>query len=339
MKIYIILSELIIIVALCSSAAGQSLKLNIRMVPGIWISEGNGSVDIEFTTNVDQVSGWSFLATVKATNNPFFYADATATNAQARFYRATLSATSTNPPTANPDPAHLVWIAPGTFTMGSPSTEQDRTLAEGPQTQVTLSRGFWMAKYETTQEEYQSVMNTGSILGDTNSPKVAVGWDAANVYCSNLTTSERTAGRVPSGYAYRLPTEAEWEYACRAGTTTRFSYGDDLGYALLGDYSWYALNASNTMRTIGQKKPNPWGLYDMHGNASEWCLDWFANYQGGSATDPQGPNVGLGRVIRGGGVLSGNSAALCRSAYRTYLNHDFYSSSLVGFRIVLAPAQ
>jgi formylglycine-generating enzyme required for sulfatase activity len=211
----------------------------------------------------------------------------------------------------------MVWIRPGTFTMGSPSNEKDRNSNEVPQTKVTISRNFLMSKYEVTQAQYKAAMgsNPSHFRGD-NKPVENVSWDDAVAYCAKLTGKEKASGRLPVGYEYRLPTEAEWEYACRAGTTTRFSYGDDLDYGQLGEYAWNTDNcggkstsggvATGTYqgtRPVGQKKPNGWGLYDMHGNMMEWCLDWYGNHPGGSVTDPQGPATGLYRVLRGGFFL------------------------------------
>ncbi len=311
-------------------SGGQPVELNIQMIPGIWISGAAGAVNIEYTTNLDQTSGWALLATVQATSSPYFYIDASATNSPKRFYRAVVEGGGdTNAPTG------MVWIGPGTFTMGSPSTEQDRYFDEGPQTQVTISRGFWMSKYETTQEEYQSVMgsNPSYFTGDSKRPVETVSWDDASNYCDKLTAREGAAGRLLLGYVYRLPTEAEWEYACRAETTTRYGYGDDPDYTQLGDYAWHTGNSGDKTHPVGVKKPNAWGLYDMHGNVWEWCLDWYGSYPGGSVSDPRGPITGSVCVFRGGswyGIGWG-----CRTAGRDYYSSS-YKGSTVGFRPVLA---
>ena len=238
-------------------------------------------------------------------------------------------------------PQNMVWIRPGTFTMGSPSNEKHRQLDEKPQTKVTISRGFGMSKYEVTQAQYKAVIGTdpSRFKGDNN-PVEQVSWDDAVAYCAKLTGKEKTAGRLPVGYEYRLPTEAEWEYACRAGTTTAFSFGDD--ESQLGEYAWYDSNSgllgqlnSHTTHPVGQKKPNGWGLYDMHGNVYEWCLDWYdGDYPGGSVTDPQGSPTGSCRIYRGGGW--GYSAGDCRSANRDCSGPGNRRSKM-GFRPVLAP--
>ena len=130
-----------------------------------------------------------------------------------------------------------------------------------------------------------------------------VSWNDAVAYCAALTTRGRNAGRIPADYEYRLPTEAEWEYACRSGTTTAFSYGNDNppDYDSLTHYGWYSGNSGGTTHPVGQKLPNAWGLYDMHGNVWEWCQDWYTQLlPGGSVTDPTAPRVGSNRMMRGG---------------------------------------
>jgi formylglycine-generating enzyme required for sulfatase activity len=258
-------------------------------------------------------------------------------------FRVVLAPVRLIEPTAN-----MVFIEPGTFIMGSPDTEEDRNNDEGPQTTVTISRGYWMGKYEVTQQEYIDVTglsNPSNIkpptyTEDLNRPVERVSWNDAISYCAALTTQERNAGRITSGYEYRLPTEAEWEYACRAGTTTRFSYGDDPGYFQLELFGWYIDNSDTgsgiMTHPVGQKFPNPWGLYDMHGNVFEWCQDWYGNYPGGSVTDPTGLGSGSIRVFRGGGWFYRGWS--CRSAGR-YGRGPTIADGLVGFRVVLAPVQ
>ena len=142
-----------------------------------------------------------------------------------------------------------------------------------------------------TQGEYLSIMNTNpsDFPGDLSRPASSVSWFDATNYCWKLTQRELAAGRIPAGSEYRLPTEAEWECAARAGTTTRFSYGDDPAYASLTNHAWFFLNTDLTLHPVGQKLPNPWGLYDMAGNVWEWCQDWYADQTGGVQTDPTGP--------------------------------------------------
>ena len=236
----------------------------------------------------------------------------------------------------------MAWIQPGTFIMGSPTNELGRFPDEGPQTVVTLTKGFWMGNHEVTQAEYLAVVgsNPSYFIGDTNRPVEQATWHNATNYCGLRTQAERTAGRIPSNWGYRLPTEAEWEYCCRAGArTTRFGHGDDLSYAALGNYAWYPGNSGSTTHPVEQKLANPWGLMDMHGNVREWCQDWYsyAPYPGGSVTDPTGPASGSYRVIRGGGSWN-YDAMYCRSASRVYGTPTLVKYDL-GFRVVLAQGQ
>jgi formylglycine-generating enzyme required for sulfatase activity len=176
-----------------------------------------------------------------------------------------------------------------------------------------------------------------------------VSWNDAVAYCAALSAREQAAGRLPAGWVYRLPTESEWEYACRAGTTTAFHYGNALHGGMANFYDYYEYDASigdiyvanpavpflDRTTTVGSYQPNAWGLYDMHGNVWEWCRDRFGAYPGGSVTDPQGPSSGWNRVIRGG---SWNYPAnICRSAQRDFIASG--GSFDLGFRVVLAPGQ
>jgi formylglycine-generating enzyme required for sulfatase activity len=225
----------------------------------------------------------------------------------------------------------MVFIPPGTFRMGSPNNELDRWVDEGPQAEVIISRGFWMGKFEVTQAEYMSVMgsNPSAFTGDLNRPVEQVSWDAATNFCAKLTQQQKVEGRIVSGCFYRLPTEAEWEYACRALTSTRFSYGDDLSYANLASYAWYFDNSGGTTHPVGQKLPNPWGLYDMHGNVWEWCMERKYDYSGEIVVDPHGSNSGL-VVSRGGAWRYDNRS--CRSATRGDVINDLRN---FGIRIIL----
>jgi formylglycine-generating enzyme required for sulfatase activity len=172
---------------------------------------------------------------------------------------------------------------------------------------------------------------------DLDRPVEQVSWYEATNYCHQLTLRDRAAGRIPSGYAYRLPTEAEWEYACRAGTTNRFSYGDDLNYSELTEYAWYRDNSEGMTHAVGQKLPNPWGLYDVHGGVWEWCQDfWSDHFPGGSQIDPQGPATGPSQVMRGG--CWSFPARHSRSAARLAVPPQGRLGDY-GFRVVLAPSQ
>ena len=247
---------------------------------------------------------------------------------------------------AAPTPvAGMVVISKGTFTLGSPDAEVGRSSDEGPQTAVTLTHDLWMGSTEVTQAQYYAVKGSypsyfqpPNAAADLTRPVEQVSWDDAVAYCLALTTAERTAGRCPTTWEYRLPTEAEWEYAARAGTTTRFSYGDDPGYTLLAGHAWYSGSTTHPVGTTTVTK-NAWGLSDMYGNVLEWCQDWYADpypHPGGSASDPQGPSTGSLRVLRGGSWISGGQ--YCRSAQRNAGAPEGVAID-IGFRVVLAPVQ
>ena len=274
------------------------------------------------------LADWSQAGIVSNALGSVSFVDVTAQLYPRRFYRAL----PLSPPT------NMVFIPPNTFTMGSPPNEQDRAGDEGPQTTVTLTRGFWIGKFEVTQGEYLSVMNTNPSFfpGDLSQPISSVSWFDATNYCWILTQRELAAGRIPVGSHFRLPTEAEWECAARAGTTTRFSYGDDPGYAGLTNHAWLFWNAGLAVHPVGQKLPNPWGLYDMTGNVWEWCQDWYGDLPGGAVTNPTGPPsnpIGL-KVMRGGAYDYFEND--CRSARRLFFPaSSFFTDTDLGFRVVL----
>jgi formylglycine-generating enzyme required for sulfatase activity len=257
----------------------------------------------------------------------------------------------------------LVLIPKGTFQMGSPIEEEGADDDE-KQHQVTISKDYYLGATEVTQGQYEQVM--GINLSNVQKPVIRksdssmypverVSWKDAVEFCKRLSAlpEEKQAGRV-----YRLPTEAEWEYACRAGSKTAYGFG--ASSKSLGDYAWFGNNSGSKeldsdallakMKTnpqeyldtllsacathpVGEKKPNAWGLYDMHGNVKEWCSDWYGDYPKGAVNDPTGSKVGLFRVFRGGSWTS-VEAAYCRSAFRLS-----YVPSLrdydVGFRVAL----
>ena len=227
------------------------------------------------------------------------------------------------PPIRNTIGVELKLIPAGTFTMGSASNDSD----EQPHV-VTLTRPFYIGVHEVTWEQYERVMGINpSNLRSAQNPVEAVSWDDAVSYCAKLSDlpAEKAAGRV-----YRLPTEAEWEYACRAETMTAYSFGND--ESQLNFYAWHSKNSSSTTHPVGQKKPNAWGLYDMHGNVWEWCSDWHEAYPRGAVTDPQGPLSGSSRVLRGGSWFFDEAG--CRTAER--LTHrPSYRTTDNGFRVVL----
>ncbi|MBO4715569.1 MAG: SUMF1/EgtB/PvdO family nonheme iron enzyme, partial [Verrucomicrobia bacterium] len=232
----------------------------------------------------------------------------------------------------------MVWINPGTFTMGSPSDELGRVSNE-VRHQVTLTQGYWLGRYEITQAQYKAVMkvNPSEFIG-ADLPVETVSWNDAMDFCAKLTEIEKAAGRLPEGYEYTLPTEAQWEYACRAGTTTALNSGKNLSDIELcpemDEVGWYGYNSDETTHPAGQKQPNAWGLYDMHGNVGEWCLDWYGAYPASSVTDPTGPATGSYRVMRGGSWYG--DANFCRSAMRSSYIPSYYVF-ICGFRVALAP--
>ena len=228
----------------------------------------------------------------------------------------------------------LVPIAAGSFMMGSENGAPD----EKPVHAVRISRAFWMGKYEVTQGEYEAITGKApSRLKGARNPVETVSWHDAVGFCRALTQRELAASRLPVGYEYRLPTETEWEYACRAGTT-----GDYAGN--VDDMAWYddtpdtkiVLRRGAKAHEVGTKKANPWGLYDMHGNVWEWSLDWYdESYYGRSpGTDPVNGQAASGRVVRGGGWNS--SSWFVRSAYRGWFGPGDSGDDL-GFRACLAP--
>lgn len=197
---------------------------------------------------------------------------------------------------------------------------------------VTLTRDFWLGKFEVTQAEYAGLMgkNPSHFQDSPNHPVEKISYFDAAAYCSALTQRERQAGRLPAGYQYRLPSEAEWEYACRAGTTNLFSFGETAAEA--DPYAWTAENSDGRPHPVGLKLPNPWGLHDIHGNVWEWCLDWFEQYPAAPVQDPSGPASGRFKVFRGGGW--NNDADFARSSNR-FMMAPSNGIHFVGFRVAL----
>ena len=223
----------------------------------------------------------------------------------------------------------FVWIPPGTFLMGSPETEEGRFSRESLH-EVTLSKGFFMQTTEVTQSQWIAVMgNNPSYFKacGVDCPVEGASWNDVQEFIGRLNENS-------DGEYYRLPTEAEWEYSCRAGTSFRFNTGDsesDLDRA-----GWYGENSGGKTHPVGLKEPNAWGLYDMHGNVWEWCRDWYGNYPEYAVSDPTGPANGAARVIRGGAWY--RPAEYCRTAYRYWYVPD-YRYHYLGFRLVRLPGQ
>ncbi|MGN0878001.1 MAG: SUMF1/EgtB/PvdO family nonheme iron enzyme, partial [Oligosphaeraceae bacterium] len=254
----------------------------------------------------------------------------------------------------------MVWCRPGGFQMGSPrgwfmggTTERGRNENE-TRHQVQLTSGFWMGRFQLTQRVYAEVARRCGQLTPYPSqfqgedlPVETVSWEDAQLWCEALTHEEEEAGRLPDSYVYRLPTEAEWEYACRAGTQSAFSDGSSLQredgtFEPLQQLAWFRDNSNEFTHPVGQLRPNAWGFHDMHGNVSEWCFDKYGDYGSGQVTDPVGgygadsryANA-LRRVRRGGSWQ--DAAKDCRSASRAQGSLNF-RRPFIGFRLVLGRA-
>ena len=229
----------------------------------------------------------------------------------------------------------FVWIEPGVFQMGSPGSEEGRQADEGPLHEVEISRGFWLGTYEVTQGQWASVMGTRPWSGksyvqeNSSHPAVYISWNDVQRFIDKLNAASGSS-------VYRLPTEAEWEYACRAGRRTRWSFGD--GERQLKHHAWYRANAWDAgkkyAQAVGRKSPNGWGLYDMHGNVWEWVQDWYGKdyYKSSPRVDPQGPTSGSLRVLRGGTFFA-IFAQVVRSANRGHGSPGYRYGS-IGVRLL-----
>ena len=250
----------------------------------------------------------------------------------------------------------LVWCPPGNVTMEQVEIVEEAVTTEdedeaAPKTRrvekitpvrVLLSRGYWLGVYEVTQSKWMQVMPIGHWKGKRSTkdgadfPATFIRWDDAVDFCQKLTVREREAGRLSADWEYTLPTEAQWERACRARTETKFSFGDD--ELKLSDYAWFRDNVKQLREgyahQVGQKKPNPWGLYDMHGNVWEWCRDWYqVKLPGGRDPEMTKSSPYRARVVRGGSWfdVAGNCRSIGRSGYDwPYRNHN------IGFRVALS---
>jgi formylglycine-generating enzyme required for sulfatase activity len=232
----------------------------------------------------------------------------------------------------------LALIRPGEFPMGSETNSWGHHRNESPVHRVRITKPFYMGICEVTRAQYDAVMGTATAGNASNQPAANVSWREATNFCGRA--AQKTGRRV------RLPSEAEWEYACRAGTTTPWSFGDADGVEeAIRDHAWYGQEAGGGLKDAGGKKPNGWGLYDMHGSVSEWCLDRFgADYYLLSPTDdPAGPETGVFRVMRGGSVdnLRRRNVELARSARRAWGHPDLrilqrgMNHMCIGFRVVV----
>lgn len=237
----------------------------------------------------------------------------------------------------------LVPIPTGTFQMGSPDREPGRNNNEG-QVEVTITKPFLISDTEVTQEQWSEVMGNSPWDGAVSNsfakkgarfPAVGISWDDAVAFCKELTESEREAGKIPADVSYSLPTEAQWEYSCRAGSRKTYAFGNDA--SKLSDHAWWGGDIGNGNASseryaheVASKQPNAWKLYDMHGNVSEWCQDGFEDKLPGGK-DPLAPTRGYDRAVRGGGWRDGSEN--CRSAWR-WRESSASSDYSRGFRVV-----
>ena len=240
----------------------------------------------------------------------------------------------------------LVLIPAGEFLMGSSVADTSAAGEEKPRHRVRIGKPFYLGKYEVTQEQWQAIMGRNpSYVDSLKHPVEHVSWEDCQRFLKKLNERFRRPHpnplptmlrTVPGEGEFQLPTEAQWEYACRAGSTTKYCFGDD--EARLGDYAWYAANSGRRTHPVGQKKPSAFGLYDMHGNVAEWCADWRDEgyYAKSPADDPKGPATGSARIRRGGSAY--DPAPGCRAANRSYLVPGEADLDL-GLRVCLMPAE
>lgn len=326
------------------SAPGLSLRL-AGGVPSLTLTGVAGeTLSVQFVGSLAPTNVWLVLTNITLSSTQAVTVDATTPSPFQRFYRVALVPTLTNAVQTS-----LVWVQPGTYVMGSPKTEAGRHNDETQHT-VVLTQGLYMSPAPVTQGQYLDVMGSNpsyfnGVRGslnygtDLNRPVEQVNWYNAVEYCATLTQQQQQSGMIPTNWLYRLPTESEWEYACRANSTNEFSYGSDPTYTNLLNYAWYDVNSSNMTQEVALLLPNTWSLYDMEGDVYEWCQDWYGSYPAGPVTNPQGPSSGGDepeKVFRGGSWDS--SATECRCAGRYYTGPT-EAYSFLGFRVVLAPAQ
>lgn len=304
--------------AAVGSPSGPELKL--EMVPKITVAGLPGSLAaIEWSA--EATGPWTTWTNVVLGLEGSTMIDVSP-GATRRFYRVVSSITPAGP-------NGFVWVHPGTFVMGSPFSESNRELDEIQHT-VTITKGFWISDHEVTQSEFLKLMDSWPFfwfLGDQSRPAEGVSWYDANIYCKRLTDRDRAIANITTQQQYRLPTEAEWEYAARAGTTGA-QYGEK------GSVAWYGANSGGKTHTVKQKTPNAWGIYDMLGNVSEWCSDWYGEYDG-NATNPVGPSSGTAKVVRGGSWVDGVGLRLANREKTSVESRG----QLTGFRVVLTGSQ
>ncbi len=305
---------------------------------GLSITGKVGAVyTIEYTPELSSTNvppSWKALEFLQLPKNPFLWIDKSASIEGRRFYRAMTSNV----------PSNLVFIPPGTFMRGDPTNDPAR-LGRQDQRNVIVSRGFWMGKYEVTQQEYLDLIGVnpsffngpngidgGPVVDygvDLGRPVESVTWLDTQEFCKKLTEKHRAEGLIPANSAYRLPTITEWEYAARAWRSTRFPFGEDLSFTELPKYAWYKDNADHRSHAVGQKLPNPWGLYDMQGNVWEWCQDQGTDERDPWLVDPVGKSPN-GHIVKGGS--EGSTGEVCRPSLIAFGSVKDVND---GFRVVL----
>ncbi len=305
----------------------------MAVISEVYSDEGVGV--LYRTTNAAAASGeWQPLHAFPAKEAVRALTEVQPTESSQAFFRLVLHEMSVH--------SDMVWVPPGQFQLGSPYDEAERYADEGPQQLKVIPVGFWVHKYEVTQAEYIELMGNNPSFGynseagelAANLPVDSVTWEEAKEYCRRLNKQELEANRVPPGYEYRLPTEAEWEYVARAGTTGAYSFGESDQVVHLGEFGWWRENSGETPMPVGQLAPNPWGLYDIHGNVFEWCLEDYDAYEEGGFVAFSGADY---KVIRGGSFYC--PATILRSACRIEPQISDFRNWLTGLRVFLAPKQ
>ncbi len=287
----------------------------------------------------EDLEAWSILEKpFRVFGSPVAVSDPEESAPNVRFYRGRFdSHLFPRTPLDQTEAPEMVWIEPGTFELGSPESDPDRDRDEAPITTVTLTQRYGIGVHEVTQSEYFSVMglNPSRFRFDWSHPVTNVRWQQAMDYCRRLTHRERQLGRLPEGYRYRLPTEAQWDYACQSGQTARYHYGDDPAYETLGKFAWYEANSEGVTHPVKTREANAWGIHGLYGNVHEWCLDRYGAYPGGQVIDPSGApgnDDTSFHVIRGGSWME--AASNCRRSDRHRDWFEVYSGNL-GFRVAL----
>jgi len=325
------------VLTLLGDANMSQAKDSAWVDPGATASDsldGNLTSSITITGTVDVNTTGVYTLTYSISDGASNEANATRTVnvGQASTHNADLNATVQ---------LQMLWVEPGTFTMGSPTTETGRQTDREDEHNVSLTKGFYLGKYEVTQAQYEAVMtgNTDSLSAtpsqwpnNPNRPVEKVSWADAQIFLTLLNTQQ--SSNIPAGWAYVLPTESQWEYACRAGTTTMYSWEDDINATRAN----YCVSGLSQTRDVGYYAANPWGFFDMHGNVWEWTADWYqaAYPTGNPVVDPTGPASGSNRVVRGGSWLIGGT--ILRSAKRNTSTPSNRLSS-IGFRVGFQKSQ